>query len=72
MRSRSRMGSGRAVLLAQRQRRNCYHQQKRKNLPQNICFLLAELHCGLLTINAHSRYLVNDIGEPSPLANWRT
>jgi hypothetical protein len=64
MRGRSGFGSGRAVLLAQRKRRDRYDQQKRNKLSQNVCFLLAELHCGLLTINAHFRYLVNDIREP--------
>jgi hypothetical protein len=57
-RGRSRLGSGRAVLLAQRQRWDRYDQQKRNKLSQNVCFLLAELHCGLLTINAHF-----DIGD---------
>jgi hypothetical protein len=64
MRSRSRMGrsrvgSWRAMLLPQHQPRDSYDEQKRKNLPQNICFFLAEPHCGLLTINAHFIYLVN-------------
>jgi hypothetical protein len=58
------MGSGGAVLLSQHQRWDRYHQHKRNKLPQNICFFLAELHCGLLTINAHIH-----IGEPS---HWRT